>query len=329
MLTLVCLTFFLSQEKVYEPKLDGEKLPIPFQRYTTVDGLGRTITFYLSRSKGEKALPLILFIGGSGCQSLFQKYGENIGGGMQNLLLKEVGAKARVVCVEKPGVKFLDAGSPPGTANQASEEYLKQHTLPSWGEANLAALQACWKLEGIDMSKTLVLGHSEGALTASFVASKLPEVTHVAPLAAAGPTQLYSLMELAATARPSDKPGDATKRRDKVLANWHQILKDPDSTSKFWMGHPYRRWHSFLQYNSIDLLKASKAKIYLAHGSEDKASYIGELDVLRAELAVQGRDFIAERIEGADHSYRMKDEPPSEIQGLSTLLNRIVTWFLK
>src|SRR6516164_976017 len=72
------------------PRLEVEaaKLGIPYHRYTTKDLHGRTITFYLSATPGNTAtkLPVVLIIEGSGCQSAFQKHGNWVGGGFQNLL---------------------------------------------------------------------------------------------------------------------------------------------------------------------------------------------------------------------------------------------------
>ena len=136
---------------------DPTDLGVPYRRYTTTDSLGRTITFYLSIApveKPEAKLPVVLWIQGSGCQSLFTKPGD------------------------------------------------KEHTLPRWAEANAAALKAAWTLPGVDAGRTLVIGHSEGAIVAARVAADLPGVTHVASLAGGGPTQLFSLAELASRPRP-------------------------------------------------------------------------------------------------------------------------------
>ncbi len=315
-------------------KFDSEHLNIPFERFTTKDSCGRIITAYLSPSPkdSKNALPVVLWIQGSGSQSLFSQLpGGRIGGGMQNLIYGLSKGRFRVLCVEKPGVKFLESPNPPGTAEHASDEFLKEHTLPRWAGANEAALVAIWTVPGIDKSRTLVIGHSEGAVVAARVAADLPQVTHVAPLAGAGPTQLFSLAEIAARPQPVDQPGDADKRRDKVFADWKLIQADPESISKFWMGHPCRRWSTFCQDNSITELLRSRAKVYLAHGAEDQSSYIGDLDVTRAELAAHGRDFVAERIPGADHSYRpsKSERTPGKPKELEELLDRITTWFLK
>jgi len=312
------------------PELDPANLGIPFQRYTTQDALGRTITFYLSVQPGDRPqvkLPVALLIPGSGCQSLFKKQGERVAGGYQNLLWVEAKGRARVLVVEKPGVKYLDAPQQPGSAEGASEEFLREHTLPRWAEANIAALRATWTLPDVDATRTLVVGHSEGSLVAARVAAELPGITHVASLAGGGPTQLFDLAASLGQPRPDDQPGDAAKRMQKVYDEWTKVQADPDSISRYWLGHPYRRWSSFLKHSVTAELMRTKAQIYLAHGTLDANVPVAAYDVLVAELRAHGRTVTAERLEGADHSFRTKDAPQGPPLELQALLGRVLRWF--
>lgn len=308
------------------PKLDSARLPIPFDRYTVKDKFDRTITCYLSRPTKEqegKSLPVVLFIQGSGSQSLFMKRGEQIAGGLQNLILKRVGDQARVLVVEKPGVKFLDFPSRPGSAQDASEEFLREHTLDRWAEANAAALRSVCKLENIDASRSLVMGHSEGGIVAAAVAAKLPEVTHVASLAGGGPTQLVDLVELRRQPSPEDKPGDVELRVQAAYEDLKKIQADPQSITEFWMGHPYRRWSTFLASSVVDELKKSKARIYLAQGSDDKAVWPKSYDFAVAELRAQGRDVTGDYVVGGDHGFQSSTNP----NGLIDVIDRTLKWF--
>lgn len=311
--------------------LDPTDLGVPYRRYTTTDSLGRTITFYLSITPTEGPrvkLPAVLWIEGSGCQSLFNKRGAGVDDGWLGVLLKEINGRARVLAVEKPGVKFQDDPARPGTAEGASEEFLKEHTLPRWAEANEAALKAAWTLPDVDDSRTLVMGHSEGGIVGARVAVELPGVTHVASLAGGGPTQLFSLAELASHPAPDDGPGEAEKRRQMVYDEWAKIQADPDSITKFWLSHPYRRWSTFLASSLVAELLRSKARIYLAHGTNDMASPVTDFDVVRAELAVRTRDVTAERLEGADHGFRTDSMPPGSPDGLRAVFGHVLAWFL-
>jgi dienelactone hydrolase len=311
--------------------LDLTDLGVPYRRYTTTDSLGRAITFYLSIAPAEKPearLPVVLWIQGSGYQSLFTKRGEGVGDGLQGVLLKEANWRMRVLAVEKPGVKFQDMPARPGTAEGAGAEFLKEHTLPRWAEANAAALKAAWTLPGVDTGRTLVTGHSEGGIVAARVAAELPAVTHIASLAGGGPTQLFSLAELASRPRAGDGPGDAEKRRQAVYDDWTKIEADPDSITRFWRSHPYRRWSTFLPSSLTAELLRSKARVYLAHGTNDAATPVTAFDLARAELAVRNRDVTAERLEGADHGFRTESMPGGSPDGLRAVFGRVLAWFL-
>jgi pimeloyl-ACP methyl ester carboxylesterase len=311
---------------------DHTDLGIPYTRYTTVDSLGRRITFYLSKAPREKNghdLPIVLFIQGSGCQSLFQKHGDRIGGGLQNLVLLEARKRARVLAVEKPGVSFLDVAKRPGSAEGASREFLEEHTLPRWAEANVAALRAAWGLHGVDRNETLVIGHSEGGIVAAMAAALEPKITHVAVLAGGGPSQLFDLAELRARPLSTDKPGDSFRRRESIYTEHAKILRDPGSITKSWLGHPYRRWSTFLSHSVTEELLKTKAALYLVQGTADTAVSITGFDVLVAELRARGRDFTFERIEGADHGFRTPEMPAGSPAGIQAVIGRVLTWFFK
>jgi pimeloyl-ACP methyl ester carboxylesterase len=312
-------------------ELEAGKLGVPFDRYTTRDSLGRTITFYLSVAPAEERptrRPVVLFIPGSGCQSVFQKRGGRVGGGYHTVLFQEAKGRARILVVEKPGVKYLDTQSPRvSLAKAASKEFLKQHTLPRWAEANAAALRAVWALRAVDATRTLVVGHSEGGIVAARVAAALPRVTHVASLAGGGPTQLFDFVANAARPRPDDKPGAAGRRVQDVFDAWARIQKDPDSVARFWLGHPYRRWSSFLTHSVTEELLRAKARVYAAAGTRDAVIPVAAHDMLVAELRARGRDVTAERLEGADHGFLTEDRPRPPA-GMQAVLGRVLQWFL-
>lgn len=314
-----------------QPKVEREANPdgIPFDRYTTQDALGRQITFYLSMAERDaKALPLEVFIQGSGCQSLFRKSGDRVSGDYQNVLYTVSQGKARVLAVEKPGVKYLDAPRRPGSAQEGSEEFLREHTLPRWVEAIAAAIRTARTLPGVDAKRVLVLGHSEGGIVAAHVAAADAGVTHVASLSGSGPSQLFDLVEVARAPRRPDEPAqDREARARQVYGEWAKILADPESTTKFYQGHPYRRWSSFLRSSTVDALTRCQARVYLVHGTEDRAVPVVSFDVLRAELTARGRDVTAERMDGVDHGFLKQGQSPPE--GMRDVFGRALDWFLR
>jgi erythromycin esterase len=316
----------------YQPARDAARLGVPFDRYTTKDALGRTITFYLSQrpNDAKDKLAIALFIQGSGCASVFSKRDGKVFGGLQNLVLSAGRGRLRVLVVEKPGVQFGDKPQRPGSAEEGSAEFRQEHILPRWVEAVNAALKASQQLSDVDWTRTLVIGHSEGGVVAAHVAAANLLVTHVACLAGGGPSQLFDLVEIAGQRRQPDEPvAAAAARVQQVYEGWAKVLADPDNADKLWLGHPYRRWSSFLKTSPREGLLASQAAVFLAHGTADQSVPVASFDVLRAELTAQGRDLTAERLEGCDHGFRKASEPPGSFDGFQELLARFTDWFFK
>ena len=312
---------------------DTSDLPATFlfERYTTKDRHARTITFYLSklpkRADKEAELPLVLFVGGSGCQSAFMKVGDKINAGLGGLMYSVLDGKGRVVVVEKPGVKFLDNPERPGSAIGATDEYLKEHTLDRWVEANHAALRAAWTLPGIDPKRALAAGHSEGSGVVARLAAVETKITHVACLAGGGPPQLFDLVELAGKRTAKDGAEADSKARQKVFDEWTAVLADPDSTTKMWLGHPHRRWTTFGVANKTDDLLKAKANIFLAHGTDDAAVPVSAFDVSVATLRANGRKVTAERVEGGDHGFGKPTDQPGD--GFKRVLTKVAAWYLE
>src|SRR5581483_1659123 len=151
----------------------------------------------------------------------------------------------------------------------------------------------------------------------------------VAILAGGGPTQLFDLVELARQRRQPNETAAAEEARvNRFYQDWSRVLADPDNPEKLWLGHPYRRWTSFLKTSTLEGLLGTKARVFVAQGTADKAVALAGFDVLRAELAARGRDVTAERLEGYDHSFRKADEPASSIDGIRDLFGRVVDWYL-
>jgi predicted peptidase len=297
----------------------------PFVRYFTTDTLDRVITFYvfepsLNDQPSSTKLPVILYIQGSGSQSVFtrvERDGTSIAGasGGQGIIRKVARDRAIVVITEKPGVKFLERPSRPGSAEEGSQLFRDEHTLPRWTTAVHAALNATLTLPNADASRVLVVGHSEGGLVAS--------------VAGGGPTQLYDLLELARSGTMcGSKPRSSDECVDWLLAQWSDVLKAPESANDFFLGHPHRRWTSFLATSPLDELKKTSARVFIAQGTDDTAVYPPSADVLFATLKAANRDVTYARVPG-DHAFMTSAAPtPASPDGWEAIHARVVNWFL-
>ena len=207
-----------SKVKRYELSKTSEDVPgQPYEKFSTRDRMGREITFYLSKTASRSSLPLIAYIEGSGCRSRFEERGGKIRPAGGHIVVADVFKdKARVLIVEKPGVKYLS--QPPDGCKDATE-FNREHTLAGWAEANETAIRAARKLPNIRKDKTLVVGHSEGGLAACRVARDLPQiVTHVSTIAGGGGSQLHDIVSLARQGEFFDKVSpDPNERVQYVL----------------------------------------------------------------------------------------------------------------
>jgi len=233
----------------------------------------------------------------------------------------------RLLVVEKPGVKYLDKGSRGGVDANALE-FKKEHTLQRWAEAVSAALRSCKGIEGIDRKRVLVAGHSEGALVACTVAAANPEVTHVASLAGGGVSQLYDLIALARKGVfAAGVSPDPEKRVAYLVQEWGKVLQDPDSWEKLFLGHPYRRWSSFLSTSPIEQLSTFGGKVYIAQGTDDSAVDVSSADALYSQLLSRGKTVTYDRIPGANHGFSQAED--KTMQGWPAAMKRLLDWFLQ
>ena len=313
---LVLTLLFCSALAAVEGYPVGDK---PFRRYVAEGRDGKRITFYLSTQQAPShPVPLIVWVQGTGCSSQFVSVGGRMSRGLQGILYSVAGGRARILAVEKPGVEFLDDHPDDADASACRPEFRAEFTLDRWATTIADAIQAAQKLPGVDASKTLVIGHSEGGIVAMRVSNVSPLVTHAASLSGGGPVYLFHLAEFMRS-----RQLDAEKE---VYACWSDIPKDPDSATKFCWGQTYRQWSSFMKTSVIAEALKSHALLYFAHGTADTQQSIAGFDVLRAELAAKQRDAVFERIEGADHALDLPSQKVPE--GLEAVFGRVVNWFL-
>jgi pimeloyl-ACP methyl ester carboxylesterase len=309
----------------------------PYQRHFTTDRFDRLITFYVSKDRPAKdgepliAKPLAICIQGSGSQSVFlaidtQDGPRIVSGGPDAAVMKHAGDRLRVVVVEKPGVEFLASPARPGSAEEGTSEFRQEHTLERWTEALHAATLAALSLPNIDGTRLLAVGHSEGGLVACELASIMPQATHVATLAGGGATQLFDLIELARTGSMGPPLASTEDRVAWILDGWKRVLADPDSADALWLGHPHRRWSSFLVRSPIQALRETKVRVFIGQGTNDRATSTTGSDALFAELLAHGRDATYRRVDGGDHAFLKPDQP--EADGWLDMYQAVAEWFL-
>lgn len=318
------LFFLLLTNSFFAQKAKIEFLPdLPYDKYELKTDKD-TVTFYLSVSSKKESLPLIVFVQGSGMNSIFTKSETGkIRPEYGNMTWFDAGKEnARILVVEKPGVKYLQTG--------ASKNFDRKFSLESFSKAIVDAVNYTIQNEKIDKSKILIAGHSEGGVVASRVANLMKDkISNVAIMAGEGLSQLYSLYKFADDGtffNTKEHNMPTSDQRIKYLTNkWKDILANPTNTDKMFWGFTYLRWSSMLRTSVIDELANYNGKILIIQGTADKAVYPDSAISSYTALLSKGKQVELKLIEKADHSFNIADKP--DIDGWKFAIESIIKWF--
>jgi len=288
------------------------------------------VVFFVARPAGVERVarkPVLVYMEGSGAQSHFLRVGDRMAHGLGGLVARHVAGNYHGVLIEKRGIEFGYQGSRPGSGEGAPAEYTRFATLASRVEDVRAVLDVLLTQPVVDPRRVVLVGHSEGADVAAAVAAEDKRITHVAFLGAGGACQFFDLLtlrrkEMAAGASAAEIEA-AVQQLEKDFA---AVLVDPDSTSKFFYGHAYRRWSTFGLQPPVENLLASRAKLFLAHGSRDRSVPVEAFDYLVVELMRHGRkDVTVRRVPDGDHGFATPDQPdPAE--AFMGIIDEVVAW---
>ena len=307
------------------------KAPGPFLEFSAERADGSEATIYMGNyhEDGWPERPLLVWVEGSGAQSLFYELEDGtVANGMFGLLCDHAGRDFRVASIEKRGVAFGERGAY-GTAQEASLEYQKYATLEDRVADVRLLITTLLEDPTVDPNQVLVLGHSEGADVAARVAGEDERVTHAAVLSGGGPPQFFDFFlmrrhEMEKAGASAEEIEDAMRELEDDV---RRIVADPDNVTDLYMGHAYRRWASFATRGSADVLVNAKGRIFVAHGSEDRSVPIESFDYLVARLLCAGKDVTVRRYPGRDHSFIPVGSPGSHT-GFLEVVDEILDWSL-
>lgn len=298
---------------------------MPYDKYELKSG-NDTLTFYLSVSSKKGNLPLLVFVQGSGMNSVFTKSqnGQTIAEYGHSVWFNVAKEEYRILVVEKPGVKYLQTGE--------SKSFDSKFSLDSWSKIIVNAIEYCTKFEKIDTTKIFIAGHSEGGLVAARVTKLMKnKIPKIAIIAGEGPSQLYSLYKFATDGTffntPEHNMPTSAQRLSYLTDTWKDILANPNSNDKKFWGFTYLRWSSMLKTSVIEELTNYNGKILLLQGMLDKNVHPETATIAYMTLLSKGKNVKLEFIENADHSFSISNKP--EIDGWKMVLEKTIQWFDK
>lgn len=290
----------------------------PLEKRTIRDDIGRDVSYYISRPKGDSA-PLLLMIQGSGCASIINPQPGGVYSTLFNLVPFAREGQFTVIAVEKPH-SMDPAGKPSGSAQSCSAEFNEDFTAERWLIALKAALDDARRSPWVDRSRTLVVGISEGAVMAALLARQDSRVTDVVSIGGSGTTQLFDFVALAYR-----RCFDVSPCLSEIENHVREINASPSSSTRFAWGHPYKRWASFFRVDPGEELLRGRARVYLAFGTADESVPALSQEIIAAKLIAAARDITIRRVPNAGHALMRSGS--ADYADLDKELRAALGWF--
>lgn len=303
-LWMVSCTTFSARDPASQIEKSIQKIGVidVFEKYEIPE---KSIIYYLHPSSYSEA-PLILYIQGSGCDSIFLKDAKgSVNGGQASLIASIAKGRASVLAVEKPTLKTYDQSSSDGNVADCSQQFRKEFNRDAWVKTLRLAINHVSKV--IHPSKILVLGHSEGASMGAALASGSPYIVKVIYAAGGGGNPLFgSFIRRIRAANGNQVLADSYIQSG--IKEWQDAMKNPSDPNNILWGHTAQYWYFEAKNSPIQDMLKSSAKFYIIQGTEDTSASIESTDYLVSELVTAGRDITYRRIAGADHGFTVNGQ---------------------
>jgi len=216
-----------------------------------------------------------------------------------------------VAFISKPGTPFCDTFKvekinplqnledyPP------SEAYIQKCGMDWELEASIRVIESLNRELPNSSGKVIALGISEGGQLVPKMAEECDLISHLVSLASTGLNQFYSSI---INRRMDAAMGHITHREaqeaiDSLFAVYRRIYSDPESTEKWYYGHPYKRWGSFCNDIPLEHLVKLELPILYVKGSADRSSPVLSSDYIMLEFLRLGKTNLTYKvIPGMDH----------------------------
>lgn len=255
----------------------GTKAALVSQAFRYRDG---GIATYHSFIIGNETRPevAVFFYGGSGCRSWAS---------VMPGYVKGLTANARIFALDKRFVVYS-----PDSPRTCSDNFKELNTPSRWVSDYSEFIAAQLAAAPVRPKRVLLVGVSEGALVAPKVATRHPEVTHLAIIGDGAWTMRESLRHLYRTHVISFD----------VDAEWKKIEAERDSLEQEWFGNPYRWWNDVMDISAKgDLLKL-KIPILVGFGEHDTSVPVESAVALKSAFDAEHKTNLTLIVyPGADH----------------------------
>jgi hypothetical protein len=216
-----------------------------------------------------------------------------------------------VAFISKPGTPFCDTFEveeinplqnledyPP------SEAYIQKCGMDWELESSIRVIESLNRRLPNSGSKVIALGISEGGQMVPKLAEECDLVSHLVSVVSTGLNQFYSsiINRRMDAAMGHISHREAQEAIDSLFAIYQRIYSDPESTEKWYYGHPYKRWGSYCNDIPLDHLVTLDIPILYVKGSADRNSPVLSTDYIMLEFLRLGKTNLTYKVvPGMDH----------------------------
>jgi len=181
-----------------------------------------------------------------------------------------------------------------------------------------------------EQKKIIVIGHSEGTEVVAKLGTVNNKITNIGYWSGGGNAQYYDFI---LDIRKSVQRGETTEEEsvleiEKVFKEVKDIYEHPNSLTKKWLGHSYRKWSSSVE-PSIDNLLKIDIPIYVAHGAKDKAVPIESAYLIPIEFIRNKKTNLTFKVyPKLDHSFSLIPQSENEeyLEKWDEVLEEFLNW---
>ena len=155
-----------------------------------------------------------------------------------------------------------------------------------------------------ELEELAIIADSEGGVIAPEIATKIPETSFVLIIGAGGMTQereLHTLLRQNSTGARVFFKRAGISDPSQLKTQFEDIYADP-SPKRFWMGHSYAYWNSYLPYSPEEHLRKLTMPVMYIIGERDEIVPVESVTYLKEKFADK-KNFSFHVVADADHRF--------------------------
>jgi len=279
---------------------------------------------------GSGGLPLCLYIKGKGFSSVSNTFNNDLKNAVKN--------NFHYIILGKPGTPFCDSINTKddaqhydahrvASAYKFSSEYTQRLSLNWRVEATRKVITYLIQHGYWDHSKIVAYGYSEGGQVVPSLAVADKRITHIIAVAGSGLNQFYDAI---LTWRVKANNGEITHQQAQDSINTYlkqvkDIYQHPESTSKQYSGHSYKRWASFGLNPPFEKLRMLNIPIYMIVSTADNNSPVYGLDYVQIDFIRLGKTNLTYDVcVGCDHYLNSSDS--GKTVNHTEYISKVINW---